>query len=484
MNAPSILYRPDTTVPANQVVKYERRRTWSDDGDAGQPSQHLSVTANRRSSLRATGSHGQLQTLKKVRCEKERDENKNGGHGSKKRKAKKSPHQEPAEEDECWPRYTLQACSDMFDPFSAMPIQLNRFQEHLISFYLYHYPHATYGFSIRLRPHPVATNFKIALNNPACFQVILARSAMYRTSLQTYSSEKEKNALELAMLRHKVEAIRCVHKTSVEYNRSKEPKAKDDLLASIMSLGNLDRRSGSVKSADMHYTAIRRILKATGGPLAIQSPMLNRVSVFFECIYGTSPNSYIWDNSDVAGLLTGANGFFQSVRKVWLGSPTTDENKAKSALRAIHQTCYLKPKSTLHSFLSRGPQEETAVSHPARLELIWQLTTLLTLAALVVDLHDRPDVLQSYMDTIYKGVEDLQLTALDASNNIMWLTQITDSSEEHTKRILRVAGWAWVCKHLNFNMQVKLKNWLLQFLNGGKVADAFRLDTFNFSYAS
>ena len=307
---------------------------------------------------------------------------------------------------------------------------------------------------------------------------------MYRTSLKTYSSEKEKNALELAMLRHKVEAIRYVHQTSVEYNRSKEPKAKDDLLASIMSLGNLDRRSRSVESADMHYTAIRRILKATGGPLAIQSPMLNRVSVFFECIYGTSPNSYIWDYTDVAGLLVGVNEFFQTVVKIWHRHPTAKEKKSKSALGVLQHTCFVKPESTLCKCLSRGPQEETGVGRPARLELIWQLTTLLTLAALVVDLHEDPDVLQSYMGTIYKGVDDLQLTMFDASNNIMWLTQISDSSEEHSKRILRVAGWAWICKHLNFNMQVKLKIWLLQFLNGGMVADLFRLDIFNFSYAS
>ena len=192
-------------------------------------------------------------------------------------------------------RQGLLPCSDRFDPFAALPTNLNRFQEHLISFYLFHYPHATYGFSPRLKPHPVASNFKIALTTPACFQTILSRAALYRGSLKTYGSDKEKKSLELAMLRHKVEAIRLVHGTSVEYNKSKEPKLKDDLLASIMALGNLDRRSGSASSADMHYTAIRRILKATGGPLAILNPMLNRVSVFFECIYGTSPQSYIWE---------------------------------------------------------------------------------------------------------------------------------------------------------------------------------------------
>src|SRR5271155_3311146 len=112
-------------------------------------------------------------------------------------------------------RQNLLPCSDRFDPFAALPTNLNRFQEHLISFYLFHYPHATYGFSPRLKPHPVASNFKIALTTPACFQTILARAALYRGSLKTYGSDKEKKALELAMLRHKVEAIRLVHGTSV-----------------------------------------------------------------------------------------------------------------------------------------------------------------------------------------------------------------------------------------------------------------------------
>src|SRR5580704_8395176 len=121
-------------------------------------------------------------------------------------------------------RQNLLPCSDKFDPFAALPTNLNRFQEHLISFYLFHYPHATYGFSPRLKPHPVASNFKIALTTPACFQTILARAALYRGSLKTYGSDREKKALELAMLRHKVEAIRLVHGTSVQYNKSKEPK--------------------------------------------------------------------------------------------------------------------------------------------------------------------------------------------------------------------------------------------------------------------
>jgi len=182
--------------------------------------------------------------------------------------------------------------------------------------------------------------------------------------------------------------------------------------------------------------------------------------------------------------LTGINEFLQTSRKIWQGSPRKNQKKAASAPNKAQQYCYLKPDSTLCTSLSRGPQDETGVSRLARLELIWQLTTLLTLAALVVDLHQTRDVLQSYMSNLYKEVENLQLSALDASNNIMWVTQIGDHSEEHSKRILRVAGWAWICKHLNFSMQVRLKIWLLQFLNGGKVGDPFRLDTFHFSYAS
>src|SRR5690348_5516410 len=55
-------------------------------------------------------------------------------------------------------RRSLQPFSDRLDPFAALPVNLDRFQEHLVSFYLIYYPRVTYGFSPRLRPHPVASN--------------------------------------------------------------------------------------------------------------------------------------------------------------------------------------------------------------------------------------------------------------------------------------------------------------------------------------
>lgn len=385
-------------------------------------------------------------------------------------------------------RQNLLPCSDKLDPFASLPINVNRFQEQLINFYLFQYPHATYGFNPSLKPHPVATNFSIALTTPACFQTILSRAALYRGSLKTYGSDKEKKALELAMLRHKVEAIRLVHGTSVQYNQSKEPKLKDDLLASVMALGNLDRRSGSAESADMHYTAIRRLLKATGGPLAIKNPMLNRVSVFFECIYGTSPQSYIWEKDDFAGLLAGTNDFLRQIRKVSDEPSATDKGKGKLEAESPASTfpgafC-LRQETALYICLSKGPNDSSNLTRQDRLELIWQLTCLLMLAALVVDYHDDPNQLQAYMSNVYKIVADVKLSAAETSNNVMWLMQISDLSEEHSRRILRSAESAWICKHLKYDTQASVKIWLLQFLTGQRMTQPFILDIFHFSYAS
>ena len=157
-------------------------------------------------------------------------------------------------------------------------------------------------FSGRIRWPP---NFSIALTTPACFQVILARSALYRLSLSKYSGEKQKKALEVVMMRHKSEALRLIRALSAKSS----PNRKDDLIASIISLGTLDRRTGSSDAAGMHFMAVRRILKATGGPLAVRSLLLSRVMVFFECIYDTSPESYIWDEADLRQLLPDLNTF-------------------------------------------------------------------------------------------------------------------------------------------------------------------------------
>jgi hypothetical protein len=445
----------------------------------------LSATANRRTSAKSI----QPQTLSGA--QKNSEEN----IAEEDEEAEVVPIQ-PSEPGKSGPlilvsayiRQNLFPCSDKFDPFAALPTNLNRFQEHLISFYLFHYPHATYGFSPRLKPHPVASNFTIALTTPACFQTILARAALYRNSLKTYGSEKEKKDLELAMLRHKVEAIRLVHGTSVQYNQSKEPKLKDDLLASVMALGNLDRRSGSANSADMHYTAIRRILKATGGPLAIKNPMLNRVSVFFECIYGTSPQSYIWEKADFSRLLISTNDFLRQIRKVSNGPSATGKDKGKAKAESPDCTSpegfCLRQESAVYIYLSKTPRDPSNLTRQDHLELIWQLTCLLMLAAIVIDYEDDPIQLQSYMSNIYKAVDDVHLSASETSNNIMWLIQIGDLSESHSKRILRSAESAWICKHLKYEMQTSLKNWLLQFLTSQKMEQPFILDLYHFSYAS
>jgi hypothetical protein len=274
------------------------------------------------------------------------------------------------------------------------------------------------------------------------------------------------------MLRHKVEAIKLVHGTSVQYNQSREPKLKDDLLASIMALGILDRRSGSADSADMHYIAIRRILKATGGPLAINNPMLNRVSMFFECIYGTSPQSYIWEEADFPRLLAGTNDLLRQIRNISNEPIAAEKGKgrldAESPVIAFHSAFCLRQETAPYICLSKGPHDSSNLTRQDRFELIWQLTCLLMLATIIIDYRDEPYRLQAYMDNIYKVVEDVKLSPAETSNNIMWLIQISDLSEEHSKRILRSAESAWVCKHLKYDMQAALKRSLLKFLTGHK----------------
>jgi hypothetical protein len=158
-----------------------------------QKGKRLSATAHRRVPLHSS----QIQTISRPQKNKE------------KTVAEEEEEEEegfvPSDPDEPRPlvaafayqRQNLLPCSDKLDPFASLPTSLNRFQEHLISFYLFHYPHATYGFNPRLRPHPVATNFTIALTTPACFQTILSRAALYRGSLKTYSSDKERKPWNL-----------------------------------------------------------------------------------------------------------------------------------------------------------------------------------------------------------------------------------------------------------------------------------------------
>lgn len=379
-------------------------------------------------------------------------------------------------------RRSLQPFSDRLDPFAALPISLDRFQEHLVSFYLLYYPKVTYGFSPRLQPHPVASNFSIALTTPACFQVALARSASYRLSLNKYASEPEKKSLELAVVRHKGEALKIVRSLSTK----SDPKRKDDLLASMISLGTFDRRTGSKEASGMHYAAVRKILKATGGPLAVDSVLLSRVMCFFECIYGTSPESYIWDDTDLTRLLNGLNQFLSKLLELWRSLSTirelTNRPLVSHESTPIHSFC-LQPDSTLLALVERQPPPGAEITQPRRLEMIFQLTCLLTLAMITMDYADDFRSLQQYMDNLHKTMHDLQLAG-QSCNNAMWQIQVNDHSEPHSRRIWRAASYAWIMKHVSYNVQLTLKDWLLGFFTGKSVGKAFRLDSFHFSYAS
>lgn len=379
-------------------------------------------------------------------------------------------------------RHSVRPFSDRLDPFAALPVNLDRFQEHLVSFYLLYYPKATYGFSPRLRPHPVASNFSIALNTPACFQVIMARSALYRITLNKFASEPEKKALEFAVMRHKGEALRLVRALSTKPSSNR----KDDLLASIISLGTFDRRTGSAEAAGMHYQAVRRILKSTGGPLAVNSVLLSRVMCFFECIYGTSPESYIWDEADLKRLVIGLNAFLEQLREFWQSLTTISALTAKSEherqTMPIHRFGF-RPDSTLLALMERQPPPDADITPQRRLELIFQVTCLLTLATMTLDFGQDFAAMQTYMAGLHKAMDDLHLAG-QSSNNAMWYIQVNDHSEAHSRRIWRAASYAWVMKHCTYNVQVSLKQWLLNFFNGKPVDQAYRLDPFHFSYAS
>jgi hypothetical protein len=283
------------------------------------------------------------------------------------------------------------------------------------------------------------------------------------------------------------------------------PKRKDDLLASIISLGTFDRRSGSQEAAGVHYQAVRRILKSTGGPLAVNSVLLSRVMCFFECIYGTSPESYIWDESDVTRLLNGLNTFLAKLQNFWnslstinaLTEESTEESDTSAGKGKEHETLGkgkepeakpihsfgLRPGSTLLGLVTRQPPADAELTQQRRLEMIFQLTCLLTLGIIIMDSAADFRELQGYMDNLHKSIEDLKLAGLSC-NNAMWQIQVNDHSDAHSRRIWRAASFAWVMKHCSYNVQLSLKEWLLAFFTGKPPQKAYRLDPFHFSYAS
>jgi len=106
--------------------------------DMMQKGKRLPTTAHRRVPLHSSRIHtiSRLQKNKEKTVAEEAEEDEE--------------EVVPADPDEPRPlvaafayqRQNLLPCSDKLDPFASLPASLNCFQEHLISFYLFYYPHA------------------------------------------------------------------------------------------------------------------------------------------------------------------------------------------------------------------------------------------------------------------------------------------------------------------------------------------------------
>ena len=96
-----------------------------------------------------------------------------------------------------------------------------------------------------------------------------------------------------------------------------------------------------------------------------------------------------------------------------------------------------------------------------------------------------PSALDDYLSEILSTIEKLDLLT-QPSNNVMWQIQINNHSEAHSRRIWKAASYAWVLKHVGWNVQSEIKAWLLKFMTGANVdkEKRLKLDPFHFSYAA
>lgn len=379
------------------------------------------------------------------------------------------------------------SCSDRLDPFSQLPVTLNRFQERLVHFYLVDCPERNYGLSSRLEPHPFAASFGLALNSPPNFEVVLARSAAYRLGLKKYSTDAEKRKLEAVSRYYRAAAIQMV-RTMARGNNANEHR--DQLVAAIISLGTLDNRTGTNETAAMHFAAVRRILRSMGGPLKLRSPMLSTIMAHFECLYGTPKASYIWQAKDTTGLLEDLNRFLTRIWNLWnLLDKEDGLNEAvkseEGVVTGLRDAFTLKPLSGLHEVFARPLQRDVKeVAVKDDMMLSFQITCLLNLCLIILDYAVEEEELREYLDKINESVEAAQLEDMPC-NNHMWLIQAHDQSSEHNKRVWQGAGFTFLLKHMPYSLQLQIRDWLLAFVNGESVGERkpFKLNVFHFSYA-
>ena len=390
-------------------------------------------------------------------------------------------------------KLVLSSVSDNLDPFSSLPSDLTRSDEHLISFYLQAYPQMTYGLSSKLKPHPVNTNFSIALNTPACFQVILARAALYRLNAGSPSSINDRKQLEESHVSHKGNAIRIIRET-VDSSTGTTPKSDsvkktEDLIASIISLGTLDKRTGNDLTAATHFQAVRTIIRHKGGPVYIQNMALSRVMCHFESIYGSPSLSYVWDREHhLKPLLEDTNRFFGQLFTFCQSRRDTKRCLAQSKSDEVRSVAdaQLELASDLFQSVCRPLPDiakDAVLSAKEKMALSFQLACLLTLSLIIHDLSistfaisksfpvDESKALMEHFLETSSSLHDLKARLNDPDligmplNNHCWLLQTYDMSTAHSLRSWRAGAHVWVLKHTHHSVQRSAIQWLLDFAN-------------------
>lgn len=384
-------------------------------------------------------------------------------------------------------RQSLYTCSELLTSTEA-PFPLDAFDESLLSRFMADYLHGRYGLIPRLKPHPMAASLAIAMSHPACLHLMLAHAAQYALFSRKIHFPSEQRQLEVVMMNHRGEALQLIRSASVEAARGEH---SEPLMASIFALGLLDAYAFGEDTAVVHFRAASHILNPTGDPSVIPSPWLTRVIAYFECGFrGTA--SLIWDKPNFNRWHMDLNAFFG---KLWClqrpaaprplhGRRGSNQKLLTPRLRSNQSsTSSLQPNSILFDCLSRKPLDITNPTQQDRHEIVFQLMCLLILSDVVIGLQSNPPALQAYLTSVHEMVASAQLQN-QSCNNIMWLIEVNDQSDAHTARVWAAIGRIWILRHVNFNVQNMVKDWLMTVLTGKPTTRPLKLDSFAFSYAS
>lgn len=405
--------------------------------------------------------------------------------------------------------------SDLVDPFSTLPIEVDYTTNELLHFYLGSntaYWSSAYGLSRKVKPS-LKSAWESFMPCAEHFHILMARSALHQLRINSNLEPALRINLRLSSIAHQGKALASLRQKVARGLHADQ----HDVFVAVLSIATFEQRYGQKKKARLHFDMGRMMLRSLGRQHNAEDRRKETQALWFEGIY-TAPNaSFMWSPADLSlnhGRLT---QLLKSVDQIW----RSWQNEPALVRRAGSRKRFVSSKSRLHELLHRDCKGQLLSIYQDIDQDVAQTRCLLICVAVITGLWATETKVRSSKNAVHaihawtqwveNSIHQAELDVSSAMPDLLWImlqdpclthppllppstaVQPHDDFEAERRRgsdfdiqecHWRVAGVANAMKYLATVWRRLIRAWLLAFLDGAVYDGELVVDSFAFSYAA